>query len=563
VSLADAATAAMEPTEAATRRSGARGRLRALADDRLVLGGLLLLAAATRLPGLAARGTFDQDQGHDALELLRLIQGHGLPLLGPPTSIGDFHHGAFYYDLLAPAAAISGANPVVITAWIALMGVAAVGVTWWLARSIAGPVAGPLAGAIAGLLLAVSPAAIDESTFIWNPNPIPLFAALALAAAWRGHQTGRTRWWVLAITCAGIVFQLHVLGVVFLPPVLALLVADWRAARHRGDGGAARRLVRGGLAGLGVVALLFVPLLLHELQYDWSETRHVVAYVTSGASSQGQLSLLPRLLFTLLRIVAWPLARDVTAPAPVAAALTAVLSLGILATLRSTGERRTALTWLLGTITWSTIALTFVAPSLQTVVQGLPNDHYHAFLDPIVVTIVGVAIGLLATGVISFVGRRGALDGVSRSPVPASVRVGSAITIVILVALGVSNWPAAADPNGGWPAAEAAGARIAARTSGGVIWPISVPGFKTPEVMTFPIVRAGGLIGDEGPGYADYWVVVCDRLFQAVVGADCGGPAEDHAVAGIAGQDLMQPPPLVDRFDASPRTVVSIYRTAP
>jgi len=561
VSLAEAATAAIVPAEAATRRSGARGRLRALADDRLVLGGLLLLAAATRLPGLAARGTFDQDQGHDALQLLRLIQGQGLPLLGPPTSIGDFHHGAFYYDLLAPAAAISGANPVVIAAWIALMGVGAVGVTWWLAKSIAGPVAGPLAGAIAGLLLAVSPAAIDESTFIWNPNPIPLFAALALAAAWRGHQTGRARWWVLAITCAGIVFQLHVLGVVFLPPVLALLVADWRAARRRGDADDSR-LIRGGIAGLAVVALLFVPLLLHELQYDWSETRHVVAYLTSGASSQGQLSLVPRLVFTLLRIVAWPLARDVTSPAPVAFALAVVLTLGILVTLRAAGERRIALTWLLGTIAWATIALTFVAPSLQTVVQGLPNDHYHAFLDPIVVTIVGVAIGLLATGVIPFA--RPWPAGHAASPsVPATVRVGGAIVVIVLVAVGVSNWPAAADPNGGWPAAEAAGARIAARTSGGVIWPISVPGFKTPEVMTFPIVRAGGLIGDEGPGYADYWVVVCDRLFQAVVGADCGGPAEDHAVAAIAGQDLMLPPPLVDRFDASARTVVSIYRTAP
>ncbi|HEX8026290.1 MAG TPA: glycosyltransferase family 39 protein, partial [Candidatus Limnocylindrales bacterium] len=379
---------------------------RALTDDRLVLGGLLLLAAAVRFPGLAARGTFDQDQGHDALTLLRLIQGGGLPLLGPPTSIGDFHHGAFYYYLLAPAAMISGGDPVVITAWIALLGVAAVGVTWWLAKAIAGPVAGPLAGFVAGLLLAVSPAAIDESTFIWNPNPIPLFASLALAAAWRAHQTGRARWWTLAIACAGMVVQLHVLGVVFLPPILALLVADWRAARRRGETDSARQLARGGWAGLGIVALLFVPLLLHELQFDWSETRNAIAYFTSGGSGQGQLALVPRLVFTLIRIIAWPLVRDVTSLVPVSIALAAVLTLGPLVTLRATGERRTALTWLVLTIVWSTVALTFLAPSLQTVVAGLPNDHYHAFLDPVIVTIIGVAIGLLATGVIPFARRQ-------------------------------------------------------------------------------------------------------------------------------------------------------------
>ncbi len=105
------------------------------------------------------------------LVLRALVRDGVIPLLGPPTSIGDVHHGALYYYLLAPAAALTGGDsPLAVAVWIALAGIAAVGVTWWLARSIGGPVA----GLVAGLAMAISPAAVDESTFIWNPNLIAL-----------------------------------------------------------------------------------------------------------------------------------------------------------------------------------------------------------------------------------------------------------------------------------------------------------------------------------------------------------------------------------------------------
>ena len=59
-------------------------------------------------------------------------------------------------------------------------------VTWWLARSIGGPVA----GLVAGLAMAVSASAVDESTFIWNPNLIALSSSVALAGAWYAWTTG-------------------------------------------------------------------------------------------------------------------------------------------------------------------------------------------------------------------------------------------------------------------------------------------------------------------------------------------------------------------------------------
>ena len=167
-----------------------RGRVRRHAQvDLAVLLGLLAFATVMRLPDLATRGTWDADQGHDMLVLRSLVRDGVVPLLGPPTSIGDFHHGAFYYYLLAPAALLTGGDsPFAVTVLIALAGVAAVGVTWWLARSIAGPVA----GFVAGLAMALSASAIEESTFIWNPNLIALTSSIALAGAWRAWTSAAT-----------------------------------------------------------------------------------------------------------------------------------------------------------------------------------------------------------------------------------------------------------------------------------------------------------------------------------------------------------------------------------
>lgn len=533
-----------EPGAASRRLTTVLANL--LARDWLMLGVVLVIAAATRLPGLGARAEFDGDQGHDVLTLLRFTRDGVFPLLGPPTSIGDFHHGAFYYLLLAPVAALSNSDPTAVVTAIALMGIAAVGVTWWLARAIGGR----LAGLIAGVLLALSPAGIDESTFIWNPNPIPLFAALALAAAWRGRQTGHARWWVLALASAGVVFQLHVLGVVFLPPILALLVVEIRNARRRGDPDAVQRLVGAGVAGIGLIALLFVPLLINEFQTDFAETRHAIAYFTSSAPTAGQTDAVSRLVLTLFRIVGWPLVGVITGAAVGASlAVALTVSLGTWAAVSAMGEQRVALRWLGGTIAWSALALSILAPSLQTVVTGLPNDHYHAFVDPVVVVLLSVAGVAIAA------------PAVARARVDVAARTLLGLALVFIVGVEVSRWPAPVDPNGGWPAARAAGERVVETTGTAPVALLDVPGFKTPDGIGFPIVYAGGVIvGD--PWAAAFIVVPCDRLFEKVVGAACAGPAEDRLMGYISDNGLHPTPSLVGRFDASPRTSVSIYAVA-
>lgn len=530
------------------RRALGAGLAALLRRDRVVLAGLLALAALLRFVGLETRGRFDGDQGHDALVLLRLVRDGIVPLLGPPTSIGDFHHGAAYYYLLTPAAWLSDAHPTAIVAWIAALGVAGVAATWWFARMVGGRVA----AAIAGLLMAVSPASIEESTFIWNPNPIPLFAALALGSAWRAHSSGRGRWWILALVSAGMVVQLHVLGLVFLPPIVALAVADIVRARRAGDAARARATLQATAAGLGLAALLFVPLLAYELGSGFEETRHVLDYLTGGAS-EPPIDPFVGVVITLFRVIGWALVGLVTDAAGAAiVTVSAVVVLAVWLVFAARGTERLAVRWLVLTVAWSAVALTLVAPSLQTVVEGLPNDHYHAYIDPIVFVLVGLTARALTVGS----GPRHRVDVAARTVVAAG--------LAGLVILGLRLGPPQ-DPNGGWPAAERAGLRLATVA----VDPIDIrqlPVFKTAEGVAFPVIRAGREVlvaTDRAEALrpiqsGSTLVIACDRLFEDVMLADCGGPAEAAYLRQLLPGTPI--PTRVERIDLSARVVVSIYR---
>ncbi|MGH2465403.1 MAG: glycosyltransferase family 39 protein, partial [Candidatus Limnocylindrales bacterium] len=374
-------------SEATTGANGANGTAGLSWRDFVVLGGVLLIAALLRLPGLDSRAGWDADQGTEMLVLWRLVYDHVVPLVGPPTSIGDLHHGVLYYFLLAPFAWISGDDPGVVAGAIALAGVAAVGVTWWLARSIGGPIA----GFVAGLLMAVSASAVSDSTGIWNPNLIALSASIAVAAAWRAHQSGNARWWIVSAAGLVVTVQCHILGIALAPPLLALYLVDLRRAR---DSPTRRGLGRAGLAAIGVIALGYLPLIIHELGSGFPEVRSVIAFVTGGGQPVA-LSLPARLLFVGLRILAWPLAGLITDHLVIGVAASAVVIAGLAWRARvATAPERGAARFLGGTLLFGWLFLGFGVGALTTV-TALPVDHYHAFLDPIVF----VGAGLTAAGV--------------------------------------------------------------------------------------------------------------------------------------------------------------------
>ncbi len=514
------------------------------------LGAILLLAAVVRFWALPGRGTWDADQGHDMLVLLGMVRDGTLPLLGPPTSIGAFHHGALYYYLLAPAAFLSGADPTAVVAEIALLGVAAVGVTWFLARSIAGPVA----GFVAALIMAASASAIDESTFIWNPNLIALSSSIALTAAWRARTTGRPRWWLLAAFGVLVTMQCHVLGIALLPPVLYL----WVVTRRSTPAGPQRaRYDRYALGGLAVILIGYLPLLAYEFGHDFAETRAALAFIASGGTGVS-VSLPVRLVFVGLRILAWPLTGLLVDGLVIGVVASVVVASGLAWRTRANDRpERTAARWLALTLMFGWVVLTFGASGLASVTP-LPVDHYHAFLDPVVFVALGLgsaAVWRLRTG--------------RTRPIASGPRIALVVALAILVAWNVGIWPPAVAVDGGWPAARATGERVAGITGERSIQLLGLPDFKSTEAVGFPLDRSGLTVAEDlpptttggpPPAAADpaaAVVIVCDSLFVP----DCAGAAEAAALA--APGDWPVSLVLADRWLAAPGRTVSVYLPGP
>jgi 4-amino-4-deoxy-L-arabinose transferase-like glycosyltransferase len=567
VAAPDAVTADAGETNAAGR-PGLRGRLgiaeRIGVSERaafwLGLAGIVAAAAILRLVGLSTRGTWDADQGHDMLVLRDLVQRGQVPLLGPPTSIGDFHHGVLYYFLLAPAAAISGADPIGVTLAIAIAGIAAVAVTAWLGRAIGGTAA----GLVAGLLMAVSASAVDESTFIWNPNLIALSSSIALAAAWHAWQARRPRWWIVAGAAAIVTMHLHVLGVVLTPVIAGLLVADLVRRRQVGDPDGTAEVVSAIGWWIVLAVASYVPLAIHEAQNGASEVRAAAAFLM-GAGEPAATALPARIPIVGLRVLGWPLTGLITA-APVATLLSSafVVTLAVwrgwLVRPRTDAavDERTGIRWLGLGLVWTIAGLAVGASSLATVVLGLPNDHYHAFADPMVFVVVGVGVaGLLRVA-------RSTARTRPEAILRQAAAVSAAVLVVVLIGWNLLHEPPAVAADGGWPAARIAAVRIFDATGGKPVTLESLPAVKSADAVRFPLEQVEpGIVADAAPSSepgAPARVILCDQLFHESIGADCGGPAEDVLARQISPGGVT--PPLISRFEAAPGRWISIYAPA-
>ncbi len=540
---------------------------------------ILALAALTRLPGLADRGRWDADQGHDMLVLHGLVTDGTVPLLGPRTSIGTFHHGAVYYYLLAPAAYLSGADPVAVTAEIALFGIAAVAGAWWLARLLGGPIG----AAAAGLLAAVSPAGIDESTFIWNPNLIPAAAALAFAGAVMARRTGQARWWVASGVGAMVTMQCHVLGVVIMAPLAWAWAADLVRRRRRHQ---TRAVALGGLGAMLVIGAGFLPLLAYELSHGFPETSGMLDYVVSGGRSTAGADVLERIALVGLRSITWPFAGLITDRPSLSLVVAAVVA--VLGTVAMLGRRwpnpaglgatdqtsdASSARWLAAALGVSVVLLAIFAPSLAVIVPELPNDHYHAFLDPIVIALVGVGLGRLwsagtAAGAMDLAtgdGRAAEGSGPARADRSwvRPARLVALVLVLVLAGIAVTSWPPPVAPDGGWPLTDEASVRVLASTGDAPVSLAGIPPFKSADALRFPLQRRGATVlpGDPAaavdPSAAPWLVIVCDPLFDEVVGDACGGAAEDAWLGDLEADGLR----LVDRFEAGPRRTITVYAT--
>ena len=189
--------------------------------------------------------------------------------------------------------------------------------------------------------------------------------------------------------------------------------------------------------------------------------------------------------------------------------------------------------WLGLGLLWTVAFLTVAAPSLSTVVPGLPNDHYHAFADPMVVVLAGLGVAMAVR------------DGLRR---PAGAT--AVVILAVIVGWNLAHLPPGTHPDGGYPAGQAAGDRAdGALTAAGTersrpVLVQSLPHFKSSEAMAYPLARLGRAFVAEMPssdapgsvarprdGRFGGLVLLCDDRFAGPIGASLrrASRGDDHA----------------------------------
>jgi 4-amino-4-deoxy-L-arabinose transferase-like glycosyltransferase len=202
--------------------------------EALLLGLTLALAGLVRWPYLLEWPAFT-DESREVLLSLAVARGERWPWTNVNTYIGPWH-----VYLLAGAFKLAGTSIWVPRALMLALNLAAVGLTYLLARRLAGR----LAGLVAGLLVALSPMwVLVNSHVAWSAGTTPLYAlaalvlahrALAGAAAVPPLRRSAAPLLLPAGLLLGIAGQTHPSGLL-LAPALALATvwgrAGWRRLR--------------------------------------------------------------------------------------------------------------------------------------------------------------------------------------------------------------------------------------------------------------------------------------------------------------------------------------------
>lgn len=220
---------------------------------------------------------FELDQARDVRVIDWALQGGAmdLPLLGPRAGGTFLRLAPGFYWLEYVGAVIIGQAVIGSAAMVALFSTLTIPIFFYfIRRYFALPVAWGLS-----LLMAAAPFFVLYGRFAWNPNLVPFFSLLGFYALLRAvddTEPRMGRWLLLAAFALGLGTHMHFLAFLALPTIAVLFLLIKRP----------RIALRFWVGAVGIVVLLYVPLILNEIATGGANAKEFVAALSEKSAKE-------------------------------------------------------------------------------------------------------------------------------------------------------------------------------------------------------------------------------------------------------------------------------------
>lgn len=396
--------------------------------DFCIVLAIILIAAFFRFYRLPEYMTFLGDEGRDALMIKRILVEHDIPLIGPPTSIGNIYLGPLYYYMMTVSMAIFWLNPVTAAYQVAVIGVLTVGLIYYLGRVWFGK----SAGWVASFLYAISPVTIIYSRSSWNPNPAPFFALVSIWSLYLAQKFKDFRWFILTGASVAAAAQMHYLALILIPVAGILwLYSLSLKLRKKIDG---RNFFIGTAGGVLAFLALMSPLVIFDLKHNFLNYRAITEFFLNRGTTVNvnPLNSLDRVAPIFMHNL---VGRYIAGDMIWSNWLVSILVLVPLIVALYKKIKGQPIRWgILSLGVWLLVGLTGLSLYKQTI-----YDHYLGFLNPVPYLLLGALFTLSTSDVVS---------NLRTVPHPMwLVRTAAFILIVVLAFLNIQQSPLRNPPN--------------------------------------------------------------------------------------------------------------------
>lgn len=339
---------------------------------------ILFLTALFRFYKLDGYMNFLGDEGRDALMVKRILETWDIPLIGPPTSVGNIYLGPMYYYLMTIPMAIFYLNPVAASAMVALFGTATVGLIYFLSRKWFGVISAIISSTLYGF----SPVNIIYSKSSWNPNPAPFFSLLSFLGLYMARVKGNYSWLMITGFGLGSVVQMHYLAFILLPIFGILWLYELIEKKEK------KLFWSGTIGAVLIFSILISPLVIFDFKHNFLNYRALTELFGGGeAVGFNPLTTINRISYIYDYNL---IGRYIAGENPI---LTTVLSISIMLPLFVSFYlmiRRKKINWPYFTLgVWLILGL--MGLSLY---KSQLYDHYLGFLNPVPFLLLGSIVAL-------------------------------------------------------------------------------------------------------------------------------------------------------------------------